>query len=213
MAAPKTPNGFSINKGDNYIGIFGKDIPSPLGRIAFVDTLTKAAGTPTPKFGVALLIDKNDEAQKPELKAIQEMAKLMAIDLWGEQAANMLKKIKRNVFSNGDEPSSTGKIYEGYPGNWVINARNAYPAGHAKGFKVYGNFEVEQFQSGMICRLVISPYLNSDGFSYTLRAIKMVKDDGVRFGGAPDPTNLLDNLDQAVAAVTTNSEINLEGLI
>lgn len=214
MAENKTPNGFNIVKGDNFICIFGKDAVTPVGRIAFVDTLVKASGKPTPKYGVAFLASKTDEKAKPELKAIQEMGKLMAVDLWGDKAGDMLKRIKRPLFGNGDEPSSTGKIYEGYAGNWVINARNAHNHEHAKGFKILGNMLPEQFESGMLCRLVVVPCLSSDGFSYGLRAIKFVNDDGVRFGGAPDPTGLLSNLDEAVSAVNSNiGSVDLAGLI
>lgn len=208
MSDKTTANGFYISKGDNYIGIFGKDCVTPVGRIAFVDTLVTPQGTPTPKFGVTLLASKTDEKAKPELKAIQEMARLMALDLWGDRAQEMLKKIKRPFLNDGDEPSSTGKVYEGFPGNWVINARNKFNHEHTKGFKILNNMLPEQFQAGMLCRLVVSPYLNSDGFSYSLRAIKFVSDDGVRFGGAPDPSSLLENLDDAVAAVQSNTDLS-----
>lgn len=214
--AEKTANGFVIHKGVDengvpYSGIFGKDIPTPVGRIAFVNLAQPAGAGNKAKYGLALLVSKTDEKQKPELRAIQEMAKLLALDFWGDKAADMSKRITRPIFGNGDEPSSTGKVYEGYPGHWVINAKNKKGAEHAQGFKVLGNMLVDQFQAGMLCRLVVSPYLNKDGFSYTLRAIKLVSDDGVRFGGAPDPSSLLDNLDDAVAAV--NSSVNLEGVI
>ncbi len=212
MSDKTTANGFYIHKGEGFSGIFGKDIPSPVGRIAFVNLVTPT-GKPTPKYGLALLVDKTDEKAKADLKAIQEMDKLMALDFWGEKAGDMLKKVKRTFFGNGDEPSSTGKIYEGYEGMWVINARNANSHENARGFKILGNMLPDQFQSGMLCRLVICPYLNPDGYSYTLRAIKLVKDDGVRFGGAPDPTSLIDNLDEAVAAVNAGSGIDLGGMI
>jgi len=212
MSDKKTANGFFINKGEGFIGIFGKDCVTPVGRIAFVN-LETPTGKPTPKYGLSLLVDKKDEASKAELKAIQEMGKLMLVDLWGDKAADMAKKIKRPVFGDGDEPSNTGKVYEGYPGNWVISARNQYSHEHARGFKILNNMLPGQFQSGMLCRLVVCPYLNADGFSYSLRAIKLVKDDGVRFGGAPDPSSLLANLDDAVAAVSTGKDINLDGLL
>ncbi len=213
----KTPNGFSINKGTDlsgvpFSGIFGTDTVTPVGRIAFVDLVTPKGQRP--KYGLALLVSKTDEKAKPELKALQEKCKLMAIDFWGDKAGDMLKKAKRPFLGNGDEPSSTGKIYEGYAGNWVINARNKNSSDHAQGFKVLGNMLPDQFQSGMLCRLVVAPYLNADGYSYTLRAIKLVNDDGVRFGGAPDPTGLLDNLDDAVSAVNSNiGSVDLAGLI
>lgn len=202
--ADKTKNGFTLNA--KWGGIFGMDIASPLGRIAFV-SLDKPTGQngQTPKYGLALLVSKTDEAQKAHLKAIQEMCKLMVNDLWGDRAEEMVKKIKRGFFSNGDTPSSTGLVYEGYAGNWVINARNANPNGHSRGFKILNpGMAPESFESGMICRLTIQPYLNADGFSYSLRAIKLVKDDGVRYGGAPDPTGVIDHLDEAVAAASAD---------
>lgn len=207
----KTANGFTLNT--QWGGIFGTDIATALGRIAFI-SLDKPTGLngQTPKYGLALLTpkkeglhDKTIEQQVTHLKAIQEMCKLMVQDLWGARAEEMLKKTKRGIFVDGDTASSTGKVYEGYPGNWVINARNASPAGHSRGWKILNpGMAPESFESGMICRLTVQPYLGPDGFSYSLRAIKMVKDDGVRFGGAPDPTGVIDNLDAAVAAASAN---------
>lgn len=216
MSDKTTANGFYINRGDNYIGIYGKDIATPLGMIAFANGLATASGKPKPKFAIALLFGKTDESVLPEVTAIKNMAKLMAVDLWGDKAGDMLKRIQYPLFGDGDQPSkTTGKVYEGYEGNFVINAKNEFGAGHAKGFKILGGMEAEQFESGMVCRLTVCPYLNSDGFSYKLRAIKYVadKDKGIRFGGAPDPTGVIDNLDQAVAAVSSNATINLNGLI
>lgn len=211
-----TANGFYINRGDNYIGIYGKDLPSPLGMIAFANNLKTPSGKPTPKYGVALLVDKNDAEQKPQIDAIKNMAKLMAMDLWGDKAGEMLKKIKYPLLKDGNEPSTTtGKVYDGYPGNWVINAKNVHNHTHSQGFKIIGGMEPEQFESGMVCRLTICPYLNSDGFSFKLRAIKYVaaKDKGVRFGGAPDPTGVIDSLDDAVSAAASNASVDLTGLI
>lgn len=212
----KTPNGFSIQiptKDKPFSGIYGKDVASPLGRIAFVN-LVRPAGRPgdKPKYGVALLVpkaeglhDKTLEQQTAHLKEIQEMCKLMIQDLWGANAAENVKKIKRGIFGDGDSPSTTGKVYEGYPGNRVINARSGMPLGHSQGWRILNEgMEVERFEGGMICRLTLQPYLNADGFSYSLRAIKLIKDDGVRFGGAPDPTGVIDHLDEAVAAASAD---------
>lgn len=200
----KTANGFTLNP--KWGGIYGQDIASPLGRIAFV-SLDKATGQngQTPKYGLALLVSKTDEAQKVYLKKMMDMMKLMIKDLWGDRAAEMIKKIKRGFFADGDASSSTGKTYEGYPGNWVINARNAEPNGHSQGFKILNaGMAPEAFEGGMICRLTVQPYLNADGFSQSLRAVKLIKDDGIRFGGAPDPTGVIDHLDEAVAAASVD---------
>ncbi len=133
------------------------------------------------------------------------MCKLMAQDLWGANAEENLKKIKRGYFGDGDSPSTTGKVYDGYAGTRVINARNGKPRGHNQGWRILNEgMEPEQFEAGMICRLTLQPFLNSDGYSYSLRAIKFIKDDGVRFGGAPDPASVMDHLDNAVAAVSAN---------
>lgn len=204
MAADKSKNGFTFNR--QWGGIYGTDLASPLGRIAFV-SLDKPTGLngQTPKYGLSLLVPKDDADQKPFLVGIQTQCKLMISDLWGDKADEMLKKTKRPFLRSGDEPSSTGKVYEGYAGTWVIVARNGKPMGHNQGWRILNPDKTpDSFEGGMICRLTIQPYLGPDGFSYTLRAIKLVKDDGVRFGGAPDPTGVIDHLDEAVAAVSTN---------
>jgi hypothetical protein len=204
MSDKTTKNGFFISKGEGYVGIHGKDILTPPGRIAFVNLVTPT-GSPTPKYGLSLLVDKNDQQAQKQLAEIKTMGKLMAVDLWGENAGTMIKKIKRPIFGDGDEPSSTGKTYEGYPGNLIINARNKNNHESARGFKIHGNMLPDQFQSGMICWLIVQPYLNADGFSYTLRGVKLKEDDGKRFGGAPDPSGLFDALGEAESAVKDNS--------
>lgn len=210
-----TPNGFSIivpSKEKPYTGIFGKPVAAPLARAAFVN-LGTPVGAPgqKPKYGLALLTPKNEglhnktlDQQKVHLKAIQDMCKLMAADFWGDKAGEMAAKIKRGIFGDGDR-SSTGKVYEGYPGCHVINARNAYPNGHAQGWKLLNKGWVpEQIEGGMIVRCVVQPFLNNDGFSYSLRDLMVVHDDGVRFGGAPDSSHLIEELEGAAAAADAN---------
>jgi len=124
----KTSNGFFIQvptKEKPFSGIFGTDVATPLGRLAFANTLvTPAAATASQKakYGTAFLIpkdtglhDKTFEQQKVHIKAIQDMCKLMVQDLWGDRAEQMLKLIKRRTFLDGDLPTSSGKVYDGYP--------------------------------------------------------------------------------------------------
>lgn len=215
----KTPNGFHIHSGKDengvpYSGIYGKDTITPIGRLAFVHLATPQGQGARAAYSVNLLVDKKNEQYIKELKEIQQMCKLMAMDFWGARAEDMLKKIKRPFFINGDEPSSTGKVYDGYPGHWIIQARNKEPKGVTKGFKVLGSKMAEELEAGMFARLGVTPYLNADGYSYKLRAVRFEGDDGVRFGGAPDPALLFDHLEEAVAAVANDaSGVNLDGLL
>ena len=90
--------------------------------------------------------------------------------------------------------------------------KSAFPAGHYQGFKVIGK-EVEEFQSVKLSIGVVQPYLNEDGFAWILRTVKFLENDGVSFGGAPDPSGLLDGLNEAVQAVQNNeSGLDLSGL-
>lgn len=219
----KTANGFTIHSGTGkngipYSGIYGTALATSLGRIAFVNLAAPSGVGDQAKYSVAHLTPKDSpENEKNMLRAIQTICKLMMVDFWGDKAGDLFKRIKRPILVDGDEPSSTGKIYDGYPGNWIINAKNKFPAGHTQGFKILNpNMLPEQFESGMICRLVVTPYLNADGFSYGLNDIKFIsaKDDGVRFSGVPDSSGLIDHLDEAVAAVNSNAtNLNFEGVI
>lgn len=209
MSEDKTKNGFTLNK--KWGGIFGKDIASPLGRLAFVslDKPTGMAGT-TPKFGFTLLVDKTDKKELEFLKAIQEMYKLMCADLWGAKAPEMVAKFKYPVFRDGDEPSTAGKVYEGFEGKWVLVCKNPRGPGQVNGITIKPDATpIEKFEAGVIVRATIQPYVGPDGVSYQARAVKLVNDDGVRFGGAPDPTGVIDHLDDAVAAVNTAQEFQL----
>lgn len=209
----KTKNGFNLAA--DKTAIWGPDLVSPECRIAFADNLVTAKSSKEgakPKFGCTLLASKSDEAVKADLKKIQATCALMLQDLFGDKAADAMKTFKANrmYFRDGDTPSATGKIYTGYEGMWAIVAKNEFGAGHSRGFKVIGKLP-EQFESGMIVRASIQPYLNQDGFSWGLRAIKFIKDDGTRFGGAPDASGLLDEFDSAVdaAANSNNSGLNV----
>lgn len=180
--------------------IFGEDILSPLGRIAFVN-LAK----PEPKYnryGLSLLVDKKDPKEVEQLKKIQAQCGALAQAFFGEKWQEAVKKLKHPPLRNGDEQQ-----YDGYPGSWVIVANTKFGANHSKGFAIRNeDMEADSYEAGMICRLEIQPGISREqGFFYKLRAIKKVKDDGKRFDGAPPAGSLLDTIDDAVEEVTTGA--------
>lgn len=193
---------------NGFGGIHGVDVASPLGRAAFLFLAKKNTKFKPEKYGLALLIDKTDKEQIAQLKVIQAQCKELVTALWGDKAEENLKKIKYPMFVNGDEKSNL----QGYAGHWVINAKNEFGPGHAQGFKILNkDMEPDSFEAGMIIRCTLQPGVGPDGFFYKLRAIKKVKDDGVRFAGGPDAASVIDHLDEAVQAVNAGdaSSVNV----
>lgn len=171
----------------------------PLGRIAFLSLEKPNTTFDKPKFGLNLLIDKNTE-EKALLKPILDVAKKLPKLLWGDKAEEMYKKITNVPFRNGDD-----KEYEGFEGHYVVVANNPKGPKQAGGIKILNQgMEPEQFEAGMTCRLSVSLGLGKEGYFYKLNAIKLVKDDGVRFAGGPDGSSVIEDLDTAVEVASVN---------
>jgi hypothetical protein len=184
---------------DQYC-VYGKDIFTPVGRASFVYLAEPQApfqAGQDPKYSISLLIPKDDETAKAQLREIQTMCQKLAAQKFGSK----IPPFAQPIFRDGDD-----KEYQGYPGNWVIVARNKNKSGHSQGFKILGDVLPESIEAGMLVRLQVQPMVGQNGFSYKLRGIKLVKDDGVRFSAAPDGASLLEGLDDAVAAVSVAPE-------
>jgi len=200
---------------NQFGGLHGSDTLTPVGRIAFVNLAKPNVKFDPPKYGATLLFDKKDETVLKTLKSIQALCNDMAEEfckiLFAREKPKMLyPKFKeaiiagfaaQPIFRDGDM-----KEYDGFAGNWYIVAKNDKRPGMSGGIKILDDKMPEEFESGMLVRAQIQPYLDKKGFSYKMRGIRMLADDGIRFSVAPDGASLLAAMDDAVDAVRITAE-------
>jgi hypothetical protein len=177
-------NFFNFGKG---VMAYGPRVITPLARIAF-PKLDQPSGDYN-KYGCTLLFDKADEGQKEQLKKLQavcvEMADLFCKQLFKEvnktfdekkyaafKAEVVASMAGRPFLKSGD----TSK-YEDFHGMWVINPNSKNQP------VILDGKRAEDFKSGVLVRAEVQPAISKQGYSYGLIAIRLVKDDGKRFGG------------------------------
>jgi hypothetical protein len=185
---------------DAHGGIHGESIALPrTGRISFPCLVNP--GKVYNKYQVAFLYQKNDAVALPQLKNIQHMCLAMMTAKFGAKAAEAQKLFKRSIFRDGDSSigmSKDGRIYDGYAGAYVINAAVAPTKEGTNPIdfkKVDKTPEAPSaFKGGMICDGVVQPFLNADGFSYKLKSIRLIKDDGTRWNSF-DSGSLLEDVE------------------
>lgn len=190
---------------------------SPVGRAAFVyltqpnSRFVRPGSDDKPSYGLTVLFPKDDEEVKAGLKLIQDRC----VELFEEYCrvgyAKTPKKVKyeafkasiregmaaQPIFRDGDTAS-----YNGFENTWTMKLSNV----NIDDIKFYKGQGASDFEAGMRVRAVITPSLSGKGFSYKLRALKLVEDDGVRFVSAPDVVSLLSGLDEAVDAVKSKAD-------
>lgn len=172
-----------------YNGIHGSMIATPWARAAFVGLVTPNNKFDPPKYGLSLLCPKEDKDypvqskdKKAQLKEIQSMCQEMSKQLFGAKPP----KSEYPFLRDGDTQK-----YDGYPGNWVIVAKNTEQPEMAAGQTV------EVVKAGLWVRAVVIPYLDKRGFSYKLVKLNVLHDDGVRYAAAPKADGILEALDEA----------------
>lgn len=194
---------------EKYRGIYGKDVVLPLARCTFLNLKEPNTKFNPPKYGLTLLVQKENNPEENLLQAAKTVCSEMLAQLteYLHQLDTKEKKTKLSLadyrkefkirmkyphFRDGDSLEK----YDGHVGNWVIVAK----AGDITKVKILDGRTPDDFIAGQIVRAQVTPYLGPDGFSYQLRALRLIKDDGVRLagGGAVD---MLSQLDDAVEAV------------
>lgn len=202
---------FFIN---NYGGMHGEDQASPLGRIAFLYLDKPNTKFDPPKYGLTHLYDKNNEEVKKTLKAIKNHCLEMASEFCKYLYEKDKPKVSLDEFSKSIIAGFAGQPifrdgdlakYEGFPGNYYIVAKNDA----LKNITFIGDTANTEYEGGQICRIQIQPYLDKKGFSYKLRGIKLVKDDGVRFKKAPPGDSKIKDMDidSAVEEASMNGSL------
>lgn len=155
---------------------------TPLFRAAFVNLFkpTQVQGKGDAKYSIVMLFPK-DSDMHPIKKAIRA-AKIQAFgtnkDKWPEIASPV---------RDGDEPSKTGQVYEGFAGHWAVRAtsnENSKPGVFDE--DVQPITEVSQFYPGCYavayCFAYVWEYNGEHGVSFILDHVQKQR-DGKPFGG------------------------------
>lgn len=184
---------FHKNKWGN---IFGHDMQTPLGRLIYPHLRQRSQLNK--KFQICLLFDKKNKDVIAGLK----LMKAAGMELIKE-AGKAGKTYQNAPVRNGDD-----KDKEEFHGKYFIQATN--PDLPLLVDVDNNPISAEDFQSGMICRAVVSPRFypaNGAGISWQFTALRKVKDDGIRFYNGPDPKLLFsDDSDAADEAPEEEEE-------
>lgn len=198
---------------NNFGGLDGEDIATPIGRLAFVYLTKPNARFEPPKYTITILFKKDDETTKPGLKKLQAACNDM-IDYFARKHYSKVnskaiafpafkesisaKMAGRPFLQNGDE-----KPYDGFKDHWYLVAK----VDKIERVKTYDNVPLEKFEAGMLAAAQVQIYLDDKGFAYRLHGLRLIKDDGVRFKtGAPRGDSLLGDIDDAEYASNANVE-------
>jgi hypothetical protein len=201
MSKVKIKDGYYLNK---FGGLHSPDLITPWARASFVNLKSPSTKFDPPKYGVTLLCPRN-EAEYPEackdkkapLKIFQQTAIEMAEMLFGAKVPDLEYNFLRdgNSFVDND-----GEIYTGFKDQFVIVAKNSEQPTPATGQSF------DTIVAGVWVRAQVQMYLNKDGYSYKLRGIKFLLDDGVRYNSAPPGDSMLNELDDVIENINVVSE-------
>ncbi len=172
--------------------------PTSLGRCANLNLVQPSRKYN--KHGLKILMDKENKENLEKMKIIQLYSKAAMSMLYG------VKKpvIKYNFLRDGDSDdglTKTGDRLEGHEGNFFIVAS----ARTKEEFKILDGRLDSDFKAGMIVRAMVKLGLGESGFFYQLKALRLVKDDGVRFKtNTVDVEEMMSGMDEAVEVVNKN---------
>ena len=153
---------------------------------------TVAVPNPPKGFQATMIFDAND----PAVLEIRKLLKAAIVGQWSEDKAKWpatLRAINMKTYASltGKDgwPIRDGSTVSSGPGTVSIKASSteAYPPMVVDQRKQELLTE-DSIRPGMICRAVVCAWAydraDSKGVSLTLKVVQLVKDDGVRFGGA-----------------------------
>lgn len=169
---------------NDFGNIFGGTFTTPVGRLQFVTLVQAKEFRGKAKYGATLLFDKaTQDTWLPGFALIQNDIEQMI----AQEYPNGAPAFKYGMLRDGDEEK-----YNGFAGRFYIktsaNINDARVAVYdAAGKTIDPSLPV----AGMLARAVVRVGLFDNGVSYKLIAIQLIKDDGVRFTGAPDTLSFL----------------------
>lgn len=188
---------------DSYGNVYGDLMVTPTGRAAWVYLAEPSTQGNPPKYSLTILFDKDDEkvvnGLSPFLDAFDALLAEKFPD--GKMPAQEIPALR-----DGDDDKT--KSYKGFSNTFWLKASSKKPVDvfNAKKERI----EASAIEPGMLVKLVVTPMAAQKGAAYQLKGVQLVKDDGVRYYGGPDPRSLFDVLEDKEDSPSSSSEEALE---
>lgn len=177
-----------------YRRIYGEDMITPVGRIAWPALVTAKPPPPPkdgmkagePRFEITWLGEADTEQTKVFLNNLQDMVNKMLLE-FNKNGAKGDPKIAINSYLKDSSEVDLEK-YPFFENKVFFVARNSFKDDPKKGFQVKNKnkevIDASQIVGGQKARLVVQPHIGPTGLSFKLHAVYLIEDDKVRFGGA-----------------------------
>ena len=178
--------------------VFGEDLVSPIGRLAWPSLVTPKDPPPPkpgeqpgkPRFEATILYKKGNPKIDSFLETVAGQAGEMQT-LYNQGKATTISI--GSIVKDGDSFDMTKYPY--YADHWVLIARNATQPEMCDANNA--DIPASSFIGGMKVRAMLQPMVTAHGLSYKLKLLQLVADDGTRFaGGTRDYRSLLGALDE-----------------
>lgn len=169
---------------NDYGNVFGNTFTTPVGRLQFVALADSKEFRGKAKFGATLLFDKvSYDSWISGFALIENDINTMLAQEYPDGAP----AFKYPMLRDGD-----AEKYNGFAGRWYIKTSASLNDQRVAVYDAAGKpIDPSLPVAGMLARAVVRVGLFDNGVSYKLIAIQLIKDDGVRFTGAPDPASFL----------------------
>lgn len=166
------------------------------------------------KFGLAMLFDKETANMAWFKDIVGEVTQKVQAELGGALPANF----RGTPLKDGDIPSEAGTVYNGFPGNWVVNTYSKFKPGIVDSYidpqtqRLKDITDKNEFYPGCYARATVHAYSydyrGKRGISISLNNIQKVKDGDSLGGGTPASQDFepieADNIPAPVAQESTN---------
>lgn len=197
--------------------VYGQSLPTPVGALCWLylakpkDAPPPQEGQPqgAPRYEATLLLQKNIPPVTKFVAELKTMTDEMLELFNHKRSAALGTCLLFGKYGDGDEADH--EKYPYYKGMHVLIARNVKPVKVVDKNRKLIESEAD-IAGGMEGKFVICPIITAHGVSYKLEAVQLVKDGGVRFGGAArDAVELFDACGDDDVESDTNSNVAENG--
>lgn len=165
---------------NKFGNIFGEQMLTPMGRADYCFLNEPNDHFKPAKYSVNILFKKG-ETDKADLNKMIAKCGELAKQKYGDKKTGF----KYGPIRDGDAENDKGKAP--HPGYYYIKATSAtkVPTIQSKGGRNV-DIEAATILPGNLIICMVQPIMFDDGFSWGLRGVQFVKDDGVKFFHGPD---------------------------
>lgn len=171
--------------------LWGPEVITPLVRGCWFSLATpkeykgpvKVGDKPSaPRFESTLVLDQGNDAHEKFLMECQEIAEEM-LEEFNDYMRKARKSTLGEVYAMQDGNNFDLEKYPYYKDKWIIQGRMNQDTPIVCLGPDGKKIDAKHFVGGVIVKAALQLHLGTTGLSYRMPTIKLVKDDGVRFGG------------------------------